>query len=214
MFLEQAKEALAMFGSTSPSYLILQSLDAANGVLDTDEYRSGLLSVAGQVKECSEMLCRLGLPADGSMELLKLTLQPKPYGYTGTELADYLRSNGIECEFADPDYLVLMFTPAITENDIRYLTTVLAALPRREAVTAVPPALCRPQKILSIREAALAPRERLDVGDCLGRVLAAPSVGCPPAVPVLVCGEQIDDQALVNFAYYGITHATVVKKDT
>jgi arginine/lysine/ornithine decarboxylase len=214
MFLEQAKDALAMFGSTSPSYLILQSLDAANGVLSSEVYRAELAAVALRVANCVETLCGLGIPADGSIEPLKLTLRPKRYGYTGTELAVYLRANGIESEFADPDYLVLMFTPAITENDIRYLTTVLAALPRREAVTAVPPAQCRPRKILSIRDAAMAPRERLDVGDCLGRVLAAPSVGCPPAVPVLVCGEQIDDQALENFAYYGITQVTVVKKDT
>jgi len=43
-------------------------------------------------------------------------------------------------------------------------------------------------------------------------VLAAPSVTCPPAVPVVVCGEQIDESAVHCFAYYGIENCCVVKK--
>ena len=30
---------------------------------------------------------------------------------TGGQLADRLRENGVECEYADPDFLVLMLTP-------------------------------------------------------------------------------------------------------
>jgi arginine/lysine/ornithine decarboxylase len=44
-----------------------------------------------------------------------------------------------------------------------------------------------------------------------GRVLAAATVGCPPAVPVVVCGELIDKAAVELFRYYGIGTCTVVK---
>ena len=47
---------------------------------------------------------------------------------------------------------------------------------------------------------------------CLGRILTAATVGCPPAVPILVCGERIDEHALACFRYYGIETCTVVRE--
>lgn len=44
----------------------------------------------------------------------------------------------------------------------------------------------------------LLPAER-----CLGRVLADFAVSCPPAVPIAVCGERLDEDALRAFRYYG-----------
>ena len=59
-------------------------------------------------------------------------------------------------------------------------------------------------------EAMLAACETLPVEQCADRILASPSVGCPPAVPIVICGERISWQALDAFSYYGITHCTVV----
>ena len=202
-----------MFGSTSPSYLILQSLDAANAVLADPDYIARLVELTFRVAGCREALIRQGLDANNGNEPLKLTIYPRNYGYTGKELGEHLRKNGIECEFSDPDFLVLMFTPAISESDIRRLTEILTDLPRREAVRTPPPVICRPQRVYTIREAALAPRETLPVAECLDRVLATPSVGCPPAVPILVCGERVDESALKCFEYYGIKSCTVVKEN-
>jgi hypothetical protein len=41
-------------------------------------------------------------------------------------------------------------------------------------------------------------------------VLAAPSVSCPPAVPIAVCGERMSEATAACFAYYGIDTCTVV----
>ena len=68
-----------------------------------------------------------------------------------------------------------------------------------------------PERRLSVREAMLCDSERLPISECVGRVLADAGVGCPPAVPIAVCGEVLDAAALNAFAYYGITHCTVVK---
>ena len=67
--------------------------------------------------------------------------------------------------------------------------------------------------MLPPREAMLAPFETLPREQALGRVLAAPTVSCPPAVPILVCGERIDEQALALFAYYGLDRLDVVLPD-
>ncbi len=64
---------------------------------------------------------------------------------------------------------------------------------------------------MSIREALLSPAETVNVKDSVCRVLASPSVGCPPAVPIAVCGEALDDNAVRCFEYYGIEKISVVK---
>ncbi|MBQ5656416.1 MAG: hypothetical protein IIV14_03155, partial [Bacteroidaceae bacterium] len=58
--------------------------------------------------------------------------------------------------------------------------------------------------ILTPRQAALSPSEIIPVKESFGRILSAPSVGCPPAVPIIVCGEQIDANTIECFEYYGI----------
>ena len=58
----------------------------------------------------------------------------------------------------------------------------------------------------------MSPCETVAVEDSVGRVLAAASVGCPPAVPIVVCGEVIDENAVRCFRYYGIETVTVVEE--
>ena len=206
---EQAKNALALFGSTSPSYLILQSLDAANRYI-ADGYPEKLAACAYAAEGSMIWLNAMGYTFRGQ-EAIKMTIVAKAYGYTGTELAQYLRQNGIECEFADPDFLVLMLTPAITQVDLERLEDALTSLPRREPILTDPPSIGRAEKVLSIREALFSPAETIPVEESEGRILAAPSVGCPPAVPIVVCGERIDENAVCCFRYYGIESCTVVK---
>ena len=208
---KQAKNALALFGSTSPSYLILQSLDAANALLADPGYIRRLVELSFLADGLRQQLTNHGINAGlHNHEPLKITVYPRPYGYTGIEFADELRKHGIECEFADPNFLVLMLTPAITERDLHRVADVLTALPPRKSGSADLPYIGRPERVLSIREALLAPAETVPVESALGRILASPSVGCPPAVPIVVCGERIDEKAIAAFRYYGIDSCSVV----
>ena len=206
---QQAKNAMALFGSTSPSYLILQSLDAVNGYL-ADGYADALAAFVQKMERLKESLALHGYGLLGD-EPLKLTLQTKSYGYTGTALAALLEAQGVICEFCDPDHLVLMLTPQSGEEGLERLETALKAIPARPPIEEKPPAFCRCEQVLSIREAVFSPCETVPASRAVGRVLAAPSVGCPPAVPIVVCGERIDEAAAAAFEYYGIQNCTVVK---
>lgn len=211
LFFRQAKNALCLFGSTSPSYLILQSLDRANPYL-AEGYRERLAAFTGETGALKGRLIGHGYTLMGD-EPLKLTLAAKDYGYSGTALAALLREGGIVCEFADPDFLVLMLTPETGSAGLAMLEKALLSLPCRPALSEKAPDFCRPEKVMSIREASLSPSEIVPVSACAGRVLAAANVGCPPAVPIVVCGERIDEAALHCFAYYGIKDCTVVRKE-
>lgn len=208
MLRDAAERAMSLFASTSPSYLILQSLDAVNAALDSC-YVNSIMSTASRVAALRSALAAEGWAPVGD-EPLKLTLRTKPRGYTGAEVAARLAQRHIFCEFADPDYIVFMLTQHLPDGACATLLAALRDLPPRPPLTDVPPDLCKSTCILSLREAVLAPSETLPINRALGRVLAAPCVACPPAVPILVCGEAIDEAAVRAFCYYGIESVEVV----
>lgn len=207
LFSRLAKQAMVMFGSTSPSYLILQSLDAANRYLN-QEYPKKLNSFLTAAHEIKAALTKHGYVFIGD-ELLKLTLDCKSYGYTGTELARYIKSMNILAEFADPDYLVLMLTPEIGIDGLDRLKVALISIPRRSALSHAVPIPSPGKQVLTPRQAAFSPCETIPVAQSIGRILASPSVGCPPAVPIVVCGEQINEDAIACFSYYDIDRVCV-----
>lgn len=207
-YTDQAKSALALFGSTSPSYLILQSLDRLNAYLS--EHRVRLTHFLPCVQALKEHLFVCGYQLYGD-EPLKLTIVAKDYGYTGDQLAALLQDEKIVCEFSDPDYLVLMLTPELGTDGLERLKLALDRIPRGERLAQSCPEFFEATPVLSIREAMLALSEELPIQSCVGRILATSSLGCPPAVPILVSGERIDQNAIDCFLYYGITNCRVVK---
>ena len=205
----EVRDSMALFGSTSPSYLTLASLDSVNALLFGD-WPDKLRAFCGRMEELKDRLKCAGWTLFGE-EPMKLTLWASKAGRRGDELADLLREQGIECEFADPDFTVLMLAPG-QEEDLLKIGDVLTSLPVQKALDRPPPPAIRGKKACSIREAMLAPSEAVPKEQALGRILAAPCVSCPPAVPLLTCGETITKEALDAFSYYGIRTLSVVRE--
>lgn len=214
---DHGKMALALFGSTSPSYLTLASLDRCNGLL-ADDYPAHL---AEMIARLDTFKCALKdtfwdvVPSDP----LRLTLRALP-GATGIALAQHLRDHQIECEYADENFLVLMLTPANTEKELEALWEALGKIPfpatdvtptcnaRSTNDSILPQAKGR--QILSIREALFAPHEVISVEKSLGRICGTPTVSCPPAIPIAISGEEITPEAIRLFHHYGVTEVDVV----
>ena len=206
----EVRAALSLFGSTSPSYLILQSLDACNLYL-AGEARPKLAACVRAVEALKADLAAQGW-AVAESEPLKVTLHASKRGWRGDALADFLRKSGVECEYADPDDLVLMVSPQNSPEDLEKVRTALAAAGQGSEAPQTPPQMARPRQAMGIRAALLAPAEEVPVAAAAGRVCAAPTVGCPPAVPVVVSGEEISPDAAAVFRYYGIETVRVVRE--
>lgn len=206
---QQAEEALSLFASTSPSWLILRSLDRMNLELAGD-YPARLQRAAGRTAEMKNTLRQEGWELIGN-EPLKVTLNAAKRGYTGTELLERLRDAGVECEFGDRDALVMMPSAQTREQDWQRVLSVLRNLPRRPALTNRPPEAEKPERVLSIREAMLSPAETLPPEEAVGRVLADACISCPPAVPAAIAGERITPAVAERMRYYGVTSCRVVK---
>ena len=123
IFKEKAKDAMMLFASTSPSYLMLDSLDRLNPSLKKD-YPKRLGEFISKISNLKSDLISHGYTFVGD-EPMKLTLKCKEYGYLGTEIAKYLSKKGIFTEFSDPDYLVLMPSPENTSEDLKRLKKAL-----------------------------------------------------------------------------------------
>ena len=200
-----AKSALGLFGSTSPSYLTLASLDLCNRYL-AEGYPQRLAEAVERLAELREKLTAAGWRVEPS-DPLRVTVAA-PRGVTGQELAGQLRRQGAECEYADRDFLVLMATPENTPEELAHAAAALGQCPGEANPPQLP--LARGERACSIRQAAFAPRETVDAAHSLGRVCGLPTVGCPPAIPIAVSGERITPEALALFAYYGIEQVEVL----
>ena len=206
---EQADRAMALFASSSPSYLILQSLDRCNALLAEDAGR--MADFAERISEMKRKLSSHSYALIGE-EPFKITLAAKAYGYTGDELHDLLRQQNIECEFSDPDFLTMMFSPSLKEQELQRAENALLSVRRKPRIEDQPPALPHPRQVVSIRKAMLSLSEEIPVEQAAGRVLADAQVSCTPCIPIIACGEEVDEAALRCFQYYGVSSCRVVRE--
>ena len=205
----EARRALSLFGSSSPSYLILQSLDLCNRAL-ADGYTEKVENTAERVSILRNALQNAGYTVTGD-EPLKLTVSGITRGYTGHALAAALREQHAEVEFADEELVVLMCSPLNTAEDFARAERALTTLPAREEIKITRPVTALvASRACSAREALLGKCERVPTSLSEGRICAFPTVSCPPAVPITASGEYITKEAIALFAAYGIEEIDVL----
>ena len=220
------RNALALFGSTSPSYLILQSLDKCNQIL-SEGYPLRLLQCCGHLtrlrRELNEAAAAKHCPGPLALESepLKVTLDAAVLGLSGTELAEKLRAAKIECEYADPRYLVLMFTPDNPPQDFERLSAAVLRIAEELAGPVTLPEETAGEfaelerglhRRCTIRQAVFAPQEQLPAEQAVGRICAMPTVSCPPAIPIVVSGEQITPAAAAWMKRYHVEEVSVIRE--
>lgn len=209
---EFGKTAMELFGSTSPSYLVLQSLDLCNAYL-AEGFGKELGVLSTEVERIKGILLGNGWQVERT-DPLRITIKA-PDGFSGKQMAELLRTNHVECEHADEDYLVCMVTAQNRPEDFRNLTETLnknkySYNARNKESIPVPEHL---EKKMTLREAYFSKGELLPAEQTLHRICRMPMASCPPAVPVVVPGEVINEKAIRCFRYYGIENIDVVKEE-
>lgn len=203
-FAENAKSAMALFGSTSPSYLTLASLDMCNQYI-SENYPSKLADMCKKIEKTRNVLRKNGWQIEKT-DPLRITISVPD----NTDVANMLRKSNIECEYSDPDYVVLMLTPENTEQELCALEMALGKN-TSEYNEKLYPKLSNPKQEMTVRQALFAPQETVSVKEALGRICGAPTVSCPPAIPIAVSGERIDAAMAAVFERYAISEIDVLK---
>lgn len=204
---EEAKARMALFGSTSPSYLIMLSLDLNNKYL-AEKARMDFSILEDRVNA----LYSLGLPKISSRnDITKLTIDCYKLGYDGGELAELLRKAKIECEYSAKRHVVLMLSPFNREIDFERIENFLKNLKRRAPIEEENLTVKIPKPALSIREAIFKNSVNVSVENALGRISAETKIKCPPGVPVIVAGEIIDEDAQKILKMSSISSINVIQ---
>ena len=205
-FVDKARAALSLFASTSPSYLTLSSLDLCNERLASG-YSDKISAFAKTTAELKDKIIALGYELHGN-EPFKITLR------VGAELVSHLRDNGIEPEYSDSEYTVLMLTPENSDSDLELLINALKSYGGEKKIAE--PTYCPPiqhESPMTVRQAIFSKNKLISVKSSVGRICAAPSVFCPPAVPIVMSGERITKEDVKLFKRYGIDKVSVVVEE-
>lgn len=211
---DRLDRSLQLVQSTSPSYLLLASLDAARQQMATQgqelmEQAIALASAAraqlGQISELSVLQPKTA-PGFAALDPTRLTIDVTRLGLTGFEADEILHRVGVTCELPGLRHLTFIITHGNTHQDIDRLIQAfrqLAALP--SAQTALPnaqlsllpvvPAPALPPA-LSPREAFFAPAATVAAADAIAQISAELVCPYPPGIPVLVPGEIITAEAI------------------
>jgi arginine/lysine/ornithine decarboxylase len=210
-YVDMGKYAMSFFGSTSPSYLIMESLDLCNEYISTN-LRDDLAKVIERVEHLKSHFADRFTFAD-SQEKLHLTFLSWKDGYLGTQLAERLRGYGIECEYADTQSVVLLFSPLDDENTFDRLTYALDSLTLDRVSVGVKVPNVEPLEVtMSMREAVFSHTETIPIEGAIGRTCAEVKVPCPPAIPIVVSGEVVTSNVIKVLQNYGIETLSVVAK--
>jgi len=188
-FKDNAKDALALFASTSPSYLIMESLDLTNRYLD--ENIKSIQEMCSTVYNLKNKLVGHGYSLKGD-EPLKITIDAMEYGYTGDELAQFLMEDNIYLEYHDENFIVAMVTTNTSEDELNCFYNALVKIPKKNPLSRKPLNVTKPIQALKPSEVLYMEAEEIPSSLAVGRILAKSAMSCPPCVPVYIAGEIID----------------------
>ncbi len=210
-YLPRAKQMMALFGSTSPSYLIMLSIDLALEYIrqklpeDLVRVSSRLSIIATRARERGFLL------PQGSVDPTRLTLDFSSVGYTRSAFQELLQECRIEPEYLGGHICVFMASGQTSHRDFSRLQAMV------EQSKCLPP-LERPpigeihlQSALSLREAMLTPTETISVEQGVNRIAGAMVTPCPPGIPLVMAGEKISTEMVRLLKMYGISQVNVVK---
>lgn len=203
---ELVRRRASLYGSSSPSYPMMASLDAAREWLlgpGKREYDR----VARRVAQLRRRFPSVGA-GDGKdlpWDPTRLTVKVK----NGPAFARALEDMGIYPEMEDGGHVVFICTAQDREEDLDRLERALETLERDMGPCPPLPAPPAPERVLSPRQALFAPMETLPLEGCLGRVAAGQLAPYPPGVPVVAPGERIGKKELSYFAQIGYNSPNV-----
>ncbi len=204
----RAKEMSAMFGSSSPSYLILESLDRWNGKFLSDQ--DCVNRACASVLRLKKRLIAAGFTLRKS-DPLRITINARRWGYSGQDFAALLRSHGVECELADANYVVLLFSAVTTTEDCQRAEISLELIPRLEELPLIKYPVIKPKKELSVREAVFRRQKSVPVAEAAGKLCGGIQTPCPPCIPIVMPGERIDGEIVEALQLYGVKTVSVLE---
>ncbi len=210
---QEMQRQLSVFETTSPSFLLLASIDScvkliqdegdrlfaawaeALGAFDRMVGQLQVLRVLGYGQERGSTL-----PHVWGLEPSKLYISTLSADLNGQELASLLRrSYHIEPEMIAPQGVLAMTGMGDTVHTLTRLGKALVEIDREQSPVKQPKAsftVPRARSVMPMQTAERAPYQLVPVEEAAERIIAERLIVYPPGVPVLVPGEEISPQVV------------------
>jgi len=210
--LSRVKNALRIIQTTSPSYVLMASLDGARRqmALQGKELLEKTVRLAQVAREKINSLAGfsclgaevIGKPGAAALDPTKLTVNCQRTGLTGWQVEALLREKyQIQPELSAWNHLLFICTVGDGEAELARLVRALEEI-SWQSLGQLPLASALnywgiiPEQIISPREAFFAPKERISLEKALGRISGEIIAPYPPGIPVLAPGEKINLKVL------------------
>lgn len=202
---QEALKALSLFSSSSPSYLILASLDfGIEWAREFGEEYNKLATLVGQIKKDIQEIGFLCLDLENT-DSIRLTINTESLGINGFEAYNFLYSQNIACEMADHKNIVLILSPQNTKEDFDFLLKALKVLSKRKTdKTFKSFPIAKTKALLSIREATFSKSKAEPLNQCEGKISAETITLYPPSVPILIAGDLITKSIIDVIREYNV----------
>ncbi|MCD3216867.1 aminotransferase class I/II-fold pyridoxal phosphate-dependent enzyme [Clostridium botulinum C] len=225
-YLENIEFYLHMFLSTSPSYLLMCSMDYARFYLEEEgskDYEK-LINLANRYKEEINDIHGFHVISKDDLEDSIYDIDNTRYvinvgkGYSADKLSNYLRNNKIQVEMNDSENVILILGTFNGEDDFKRLYNVLKNCPREILMGEYYDILnynISERKMLP-HEVIERPKELINISRSKGRICAEAIVPYPPGIPLVTLGEVIDRESLNLVEHYlnsGVEVLGVVKEN-
>ena len=207
---DRVSKALQLVQSTSPSYLLLASLDAARQQMATQgaALMEQTLRLADQARSRINQIPKLSTlnpeqsPGCWAFDRTRLTVTVSELGIDGFTADEILHQTlGVTAELPSLQHLTFIISLGNTQADIDRLVQAFAIL-AKESRPVIPQfrqfECLTPQSLLTPRQAFFAPSETLPIAQTVNRISAELVCPYPPGIPVLLPGEQITEDAIAN----------------
>jgi arginine decarboxylase len=209
----RVSQALRSIQSTSPSYLLLASLDAARQqmALHGRELMTKTIELAQIARTKIAQIDRLSVvelahptPGFKYLDPTRLTVTVTDLNLTGFA-ADRILSDelGVTAELPSLRHLTFIISLGNTHQDIDRLVTAFAKLARnydRDVPLNLPhiqpPEMVLTEMAITPRQADRSPHLHMSIAAAIGKISAESICPYPPGIPVLIPGEIITADAL------------------
>lgn len=191
------QEMLRLVQSTSPSYLLMASLDLARRDLalrGADLWEKAL----DLARDARRRLAALkGIRLHETDDPTKLLIDVRGRKITGFQAADALwQRAGVAVESSGLTYVLAVLTPGDDQKSVCRLVEAVAALPFGDRLPSLPPDPPWPEVVLPPRTAHLGAKVSLPLRVAVGRVAAELVAPYPPGIPVVAPGERLTQEVV------------------
>lgn len=209
-YIPRAKEIMSVFGSSSPSYLILQSLDLCNRWIS--ENKSHISSLCVKIGQLKYRLQKENYVLKNS-DFMRITINTAAYGYSGFDFSELLSEKKIECEMADENYVVLLFGGGTSHKELDEIYCILRDIPRCPPIEFIKYQQIVPLQGLSLSRALFSPLKTVKINAAKGLINGRIIAPCPPGVPLIMPGEIIDEECVYVLLQYGVKEIGIIEKN-